>query len=359
MIRDRVPYSIPVPNNMGMVRYILMFSVLAGHFNQLCGLKDTIWFPFNGYEGVGGFFALSGYLIYSSYLHKRDFGRFVMARFRRLMPAYAATVLLCAFGLVAVSTLSAAEYFSDTGFWKYLAANLTFLNFLHPGLPGVFEGLVNTSVNGSLWTLKVEWVLYLSVPAVLILIRRYPRYTGVILLSVYTASVLYRMSMLHIYESTGRGIYETLSRQFAGQLMYFYTGVLCYYYFSALMRHRLTVAICAVAAMIVSSHMPYMWSLALQPAALGTLVILVSMTGRWGTWEYRHEDMSYNVYLVHFPLMQIVAYYGLVEAVRQATGSVAAADISVFAAVTAASFLLARVLNLTVVRPIGAIKKRI
>lgn len=27
-----VPYSIPVPNNMGVVRYVLAFSVIVAHF---------------------------------------------------------------------------------------------------------------------------------------------------------------------------------------------------------------------------------------------------------------------------------------------------------------------------------------
>lgn len=38
-----VPYSIPVPNNMGVVRYVLAFSVIVAHFNTLVG--GDVWFP--------------------------------------------------------------------------------------------------------------------------------------------------------------------------------------------------------------------------------------------------------------------------------------------------------------------------
>lgn len=359
MLRDRVPYSIPLPNNMGMVRYILMMGVLAGHFNQLCSLESTIWFPVSAYNGVGGFFALSGYLIYCSYLHKRSFGQFVWSRFRRLMPAYAATVLLCAVGLSAASTLPAGEYFTDAGLWKYLGANLCFLNFLHPTLPGVFEGLEIDVVDGSLWTLKVEWVLYLSVPLALMLIRRFPRYTAGILVGIYAASVIYRLAMLHMYESTGRAIYETMSRQFAGQMMYFYSGVFCYYYFSLLMRHKWMVGAAAVAAMLVVPYLPGDTGVILQPAALTVLVVLVSMTGSWGAWECRRDDLSYNVYLIHFPLMQLCACYGLAENARGLLGSAPAADITLFVAVTAVSLLMGHIINVAVARPLGAIKKRI
>lgn len=77
-------------------------------------------------------------------------------------------VVACAAGLVFASDLTPAQYFTDSGLIKYLAANLSFLNFLHPTLPGVFQGqeFVNPAVNGSLWTMKIEWALYLSVPLI-------------------------------------------------------------------------------------------------------------------------------------------------------------------------------------------------
>lgn len=65
---NTVPYNISVPNNMGMVRYVLAIAVIIAHYNELVGAN--IYFPVTSYVAVGGFFSLSGFLIYGSFLKK-------------------------------------------------------------------------------------------------------------------------------------------------------------------------------------------------------------------------------------------------------------------------------------------------
>ena len=123
---------------MDAVRYVLAFSVVVAHFNYLCGF-DIPW-PVSSSTGVGGFFALSGFLIYRNFEQRPIIRHYVLSRTLRILPPYVLIVVLCAFLLAPFSTLPAREYFLDPGWWKYLASNLLFLNFLAPDIPGVFSG---------------------------------------------------------------------------------------------------------------------------------------------------------------------------------------------------------------------------
>lgn len=305
---NKVPYVIPTPNNMGVIRYLLAFAVIVAHFNTLVG--GNIWFPITSYSGVGGFFALSGFLIYGSFLKHRDTWRYVRHRALRILPAYWATVLIFAIGLVSVSTLPACEYFMSPGFWKYLIANICFLNFIEPTLPGVFSDLARPAVNVSLWTMKVEWMLYLSVPIIAHLICKTRRQPVVIFISLFVVSIAYRLLFNQLYDHTGNEIYQILGRQFIGQLMYFYIGVIIYYYYDAFMHYKWMIITCSAALMLAGDYIPY-FNEVLHPLAFGSLVIWFSMVGRWGTFEGRRDNVSYNMYLVHGPVLQLAAHFRL------------------------------------------------
>lgn len=307
--QDSLP-RIPYPNNMGVVRYVLALSVFIAHFNELTG--SGICFPVSSYTGVGGFFALSGFLVYGSFMKTGHVGDYVRKRAIRLLPAYFATVLFFALVLSLCSTLPVWRYFTSGHFWRYLAANLSFMNFAGPTLPGVFDDLRISAVNGSLWTMKVEWALYLSVPVVAFAIRKTRCRHLLAFTMIYLLSVGYRIWMYGLYRSTGNPIYEILGRQFIGQLMYFYCGVAVYFIFPFFMRHRNIFLLAAVAAVFFQSHIPY-YGIAVGPAAVTIIVIYLSLTGKWGSREAKHDNVSYNIYLIHFPVIQIAISLGLTQ----------------------------------------------
>lgn len=341
---DKVPYDIPQPNNMGVVRYALALGVLIAHFNEFGG--GNIWWPISSYNAVGGFFALSGFLMIGSWLRHPDLKSYIQSRARRILPAYWSVVLFFAIALYPFST--ADDYFTSSGFWKYLGSNLSFLNFLHPDLPGVFSTLKMSAVNGSLWTMKVEWFLYLSLPFVAWFLVRYRRHPGLILSAVYFLSVIYRLAFYYLYLHTGKEIYEILSRQFLGQMMFFYTGVFVYYYFRLFIRHRyLILSACLI---LTCFGYPYMWMrFMIEPAVISALVIWFSMVGRWGVWFGRHDNISYNIYLIHFPIVQLSAMYAATDHL----GSAAA-----FAIVLGVTVILSFLLNRFVERRFSHLRRR-
>ena len=118
------------------------------------------------------FFILSGFWVTVSLLRSVSIKEYAFKRCKKILPPYWTVVIAEALLLCVFSRFSARNYFTDAGFWKYLVANLSTLNFLHPSLPGLFEGLpLNGAVNGALWTIKIELAFYVCLPFVLWLLN--------------------------------------------------------------------------------------------------------------------------------------------------------------------------------------------
>lgn len=294
--------------NMGAVRYILAVSVIIYHVGGLMGFEVS-W-PIPSYIAVGSFFALSGFLVFGSFLHSRSLKSFLARRARRIMPPYISVVLFCAVALAGVSTFPVIQYFTSPDWWRYLVANLSFMNFLAPTLPGVFDGYDHPAVNGSLWTMKVEWMLYLSVPVVAWFLARFRSRPVWVIGGICILSVVYRLSMVWLYGHTGNEFYNILSRQVFGQLSYFYAGVLIYFYRESFMRYRYPIAIVSLLLFLFRGEIPYFEYL-FESLVVAALVISVSIIGSWGRWLEAYPNVSYQMYLFHCPLIQLGVWFGL------------------------------------------------
>lgn len=122
--------------------------------------------------GVCIFFALSGYLIAGSWQRSPSAGRYLAHRVLRIFPALIVVVLLTVFMLGPVATtLTARDYFASATTWRYLT-NLALIGQYE--LPGVFDGPghTRTAVNGSLWTLGVEFSCYVALLALMLVTSR-------------------------------------------------------------------------------------------------------------------------------------------------------------------------------------------
>lgn len=109
------------------------------------------------------FFAISGYLITQSWLRDPSIKRFMIRRLLRILPALVFVIAVSALIIgPLLTTLSLQEYFSNRAAWNYLSKI-----FIYPtqyGLPGIFENNpFPIVVNGSLWSLRLEFALYIIV----------------------------------------------------------------------------------------------------------------------------------------------------------------------------------------------------
>jgi peptidoglycan/LPS O-acetylase OafA/YrhL len=269
---------------------------------------------FSARFAVNAFFVISGLLIYRSYVRSSSVGSYFEKRVRRIYPAYFTIVVIAAIALYPLSSLPVSQYFG-AGFWKYLGANLVFLNFLAPSLPGVFTSNSIPAVNGALWTLKIEVAFYFSVPIIHWICSRLG--TKKVMVGVFLFSCAWKygfaiLAAMHrsrsIFSLDGsRSIYDMLEVQFPAQLMYFCAGILLLLYFDRLKFHFRSIAI-ITASLFLLDH--FFAKEVLDVLWISGLVFV------FGFWRYfgnfaKYGDFSYGVYIVHFPILQTMISFGL------------------------------------------------
>lgn len=294
-------------NNFDLLRFLLASVVFLVHAHVLSGKPQLAFLAeyLSSDYAVKAFFVVSGFLIFQSHDRSRSLRDYFGKRVRRIYPAYFAIVLICAGGGMAVTTLPLDEYFSG-GLAAYLVANLSFLNFLAPDLPGVFKDNIFQAANGALWTIKIEVMFYLLVPVIAYLFRRIG--TIPVLFALYAASVAYWFVLSDIADRSGAEFYRMLARQLPGQLSYFMVGALLLYYGDRF-RRWLPVA-AAIAVPVLALRLPVIHPV-LEPLLLGCLIIYfakgIGYLGNFG----RYGDFSYGIYIIHFPVVQLLVAWGL------------------------------------------------
>lgn len=303
-------------NNLDCLRLILASIVALFHIYALSGLAAFSAFGryISPHFAVRSFFVISGLLIYRSYMRSSSLSSYLEKRVRRIYPAYFTVIVLAAIAFWPLSTLASWQYFG-AGFWKYLGANLLFLNFLAPTLPGVFTSNLVAPVNGALWTLKIEVAFYLFVPVLHYLCSHFGT-KKVIGITVFLSCFWkYGFAMLdamararcgHLCDGTDT-IYYKLELEFPGQLIYFCAGILLLLYFDRLKSHFtaifwLTASLYLLDHWLTRSNLDVFW--------ISGLVFV------FGFWRYfgnfsKHGDFSYGVYIVHWPILQVLILFGV------------------------------------------------
>ena len=303
-------------NNLDCLRLILASIVALFHIYALTGLSAFSAFGtyLSPQFAVRSFFVISGLLIYRSYTQSSSVGSYLGKRVRRIYPAYFTVIVVAAIALCSLSSLPVSQYFGG-GFWKYLGANLLFLNFLAPALPGVFTSNSTSAVNGALWTLKIEVAFYLAVPIIRWLCSRLG--TKKVMGAIFFLSCAWKYGFAFlafvdpsrvIYTVGGRhNIYNKMEVQFPAQLMYFCAGILLLLYFDRLKLHFRAIA-CITACLFLLDH--WFMSGALDVLWISGVVFV------FGFWRYfgnfaKYGDFSYGVYIVHWPILQTMVFFGL------------------------------------------------
>jgi peptidoglycan/LPS O-acetylase OafA/YrhL len=311
-------------NNFNLLRLVFAVFVVVYHLVVLSAAP-----AWSGLEGslselaetaVQGFFVLSGFLAYASLDRSATVRLYAEKRVRRLYPAYAAVIIVS----VGASVALVPEARANLGaVGAYLGWNLVFANFMAPEIPGIFSANSLQEINGALWTLKIEVMFYLVLPLLAWVLRISGPARWPIVTAIYVAAEAWRLLLAN------EGEFE-LARQLPGQMSFFITGMMLYRL--SLRGTRLHIAGCCGAFLLAASLLVE----ASEPVrALGLGLVCAWIAVGWPRLPdaARFGDISYGLYITHFPIIQVVVAAGLFGSPWIGAG------ISLVATVTAAAIL--------------------
>jgi peptidoglycan/LPS O-acetylase OafA/YrhL/O-antigen ligase len=338
-------------NNFHLLRLLFALAVVAGHLNVLPALPG--WQAADRYLapavklGVQGFFILSGFLVSGSLERSKSIRQYAEKRVRRLYPAYAAVVLACAGAALAFGPQARAELGAVA---RYVGWNLGFLNFMAPNLPGVFAHNSMTAVNGALWTLKIEVLFYLVLPLIAWLMRNAGRAHWLLIVAIYIAAEAWRFGFSYVGEARGNPTLIEIGRQLPGQMSFFITGVALYVWRDRLVGRWWFLAPIGALLLVASFFGPVLEPL--RAAGLGLVALWIATALPRLIDAARFGDLSYGVYILHFPIIQTVIALGFF-AVAPALGAGVA-----LAAILAASLAMWWLIERPALRADSAYRQR-
>ncbi|HUN47630.1 MAG TPA: acyltransferase [Stellaceae bacterium] len=249
-----------------------------------------------GVIGVFVFFVISGYLVTQSWEQTGSLPRYLAKRALRIYPGLAGCILVLTFGLgPLVSSLAPADYVSAYGTWDFLIANLL-VNTDHNSLPGVWftGGAIGDIVNGPLWSLPVEMVMYLLVAGL----------GSLRLLRLWVFALLVAIGMVCLWFDTAT--YFEFIGSVGWMLAFFVTGMVLYKLRDrGIFAGRL--ALLALAGLVLSA--PLGAVILLFPLFGGYLVLYLALHPALPVIPAaRFGDLSYGLYIYGWPVEQTLLY---------------------------------------------------
>lgn len=288
-------------NNLDLIR--LFTALLVVWYHCLVHYADTpphlpIMRPFNvelGYLGVSIFFFISGLLVTNSIITKRRVLPFIFSRFFRIYPAYIVMLLLCTFVIGPIFTnIGIIEYLKHPQTWEYFINNIM-LN-AKGVLPGLWEGHPYESVNGSLWTIPFEVTCYIIVLATFILYKKLRLNYWIVISCALIMAILPQ----DITWNTLGISWIFFNR---GQLFCFIIGALF-----AIYKDKVKIDSTLIYILILLCTLLYRWQNVIYflfPITIAITLLYCSTTDLIKKIKLPH-DISYGVYIIHAPVIQIV-----------------------------------------------------
>ncbi len=288
-------------NSFDLLRFFAASLVLYSHQYALLGLDEPEFLGWTTLGGVGVsiFFFLSGLLVWTSWARDPNLQRFFVRRSLRIFPALWFVVLLSVVVLGPIlSKLAVPDYFSSSETGRYLS---TALLVVRRGLPGVFlENPYPMAINGSLWTLPVEFLCYVSVALV-----------GSMGLVWRNWLVPLSLGLTVLAAAFGTLWLGTRFVSHLEMVSFFWWGVMY-----GFVRARPASEARTWTVVMSIAVLAFLWLGVRGFERTGILVlagasVMAAQHAPWGAWlSDRLGDLSYGLYIFAFPVQQIVVELG-------------------------------------------------
>jgi peptidoglycan/LPS O-acetylase OafA/YrhL len=313
-------------NNFDLIRLFAACQVFFIHSYTYLHLKGCDGFVnvLTHFPGVIMFFAISGFLISSSYDRHSNLKTYFKNRFLRIYPALWVCLLfsigiLVYFGVINTSVLLTKQ------FYLWLFAQLSVGQFYTANF---LRGYGVGSPNGSLWTIPVELSFYVILPIIVLLFKRIKvpyKLLVLIIASILFNIVLYAYGQNHAVvngthfvfthqaNSSQIVIYKLLKYSILPYLYCFLTGSVLYFMWGKVHRFfegkfliwiLIYLLICGVFHIKPSYDIASVSNL-FANTILACLTISAAFTlpntGRF----LKHNDISYGLYIYHFVIVNV------------------------------------------------------
>ena len=297
-------------NNFDFLRFLFAVFVVISHAYPLSGSSENSQWIYQVTSGqivlarigLNGFFIISGFFIFQSLKHSKSLLNYYRKRFLRLFPALF-IVLLITILFAQFVYEGAVPFYKNEEVYTYLPNNLSLYNF-QAIIKGIFDNNPYHSINGSLWTIRYEFSLYVAL-SLLYFFRNNKKIIRILLLTCFATLII--SYNFFLFRFAGSSILGMIGYEILDLGTFFVCGsLLAAFNFEKVK----TKWILPIAVLILITSIQFNFYNTTKHIILPVIILLIGFTPLtfFSTFD-KIGDLSYGIYIYSFPVQQTLMYY--------------------------------------------------
>ncbi|OBQ55398.1 acyltransferase [Tamlana sp. s12] len=298
-------------NNFDFLRFLFAVFVVITHTFAISGVGENNEWVMQlsnnqvalSQIGLSGFFLISGYFMIQSLQRSKSILEYFKKRFLRLFPALMVLLIITVLLLPCVYE-GEIPFYANKQVLTYIPNNLS-LYFFQPVIKGIFDNNPYHSINGSLWTLRYEFSMYIAI-GLLYFIKDNLKLVRVLIGTVFIVMLIcYNFFMQRFGGSSVLGMQGSPILNLG---LFFVCGSFLATLNFEHIKNKKTVLLIGVIVLLISVYFNFYSHI--KHVLLPIVVLLIgfiplpffSSFGKLG-------DASYGVYIYSFPVQQGLMYF--------------------------------------------------